>query len=174
MSAAAFVWPSIYNSSGIHLSRLPLIQSETKSHKLDLISYIHPSKMAPSATNTAVSDYKPKHIEDRHFINGEFVPSISGKKFDVYNPATEKLAASVYEAGAEDVDVAVKAAKAAFPAWSALGADVRAGYLNKLADAIEKNIDEISYTEAITMGKPFVGDSKGSSFKVQFTQLLPC
>ncbi|EXJ93884.1 hypothetical protein A1O1_02277 [Capronia coronata CBS 617.96] len=116
--------------------------------------------MAPSATaeNASSEGCKPKHIEDRLFINGEFAPSISGKKFDVFNPATEKLAASVYEAGAEDVDAAVKAAKEAFPAWSALSAAERGGYLNKLADAIEKHIDEIGYLEAISMGKPYVGD----------------
>lgn len=116
--------------------------------------------MAPSATTNdhSESSYKPKYIEDKLFINGEFVPSVSGKKFDVYNPTTEKLAASVYEAGVEDVDLAVKAAKDAFPAWSALSAAERTGYLNKLADAIEKNGDEIAYLEAITMGKPYVGD----------------
>lgn len=106
----------------------------------------------------AADDYKTKRIEDRLFIDGEFVPSISGKKFDLYDPASEKLVASVYEAGAEDVDVAVAAAKAAFPAWSALSAAERGGYLYKLADAIEKNINELGYVEAITMGKPFVGD----------------
>jgi len=124
--------------------------------------------MAPSATNGAAAEgYKPKHIEDRLFINGEFVPSISGKKFDIINPNTEKFAASVYEAGAEDVDVAVKAAKEAFPAWSALGAAERQGYLNKLADAIEKNIDEIGYLEAISMGKPYIGDCKYYHNRVQ-------
>ncbi|KEF58788.1 uncharacterized protein A1O9_03631 [Exophiala aquamarina CBS 119918] len=107
------------------------------------------------ATNDA---YKTARIEDRFFIDGEFVPSISGKKFDLYDPTSEKLVASVYEAGAEDVDLAVAAAKAAFPAWAALNAAERAGYLYKLADAIEKNIDELGYVEAITMGKPFVGD----------------
>jgi aldehyde dehydrogenase (NAD+) len=117
--------------------------------------------MAPSATTDSASTegYKPKHIEDRLFINGEFVPSVSGKKFDLINPNTEKLSASVYEAGAEDVDLAVKAAQDAFPAWSALSAAERGGWLNKLADAIEKNIEEIGYLEAITMGKPYVGDS---------------
>jgi aldehyde dehydrogenase (NAD+) len=116
--------------------------------------------MAPSATTDSASTegYKPKHIEDRLFINGEFVPSVSGKKFDLINPNTEKLSASVYEAGAEDVDLAVKAAQDAFPAWSALSAAERGGWLNKLADAIEKNIEEIGYLEAITMGKPYVGD----------------
>lgn len=108
-------------------------------------------------------DFKSAPIEERLFINGEFVPSLSGKKFDVYNPNNEKLAGSVYEAGAEDVDVAVDAAKAAFPAWSALAAAERAGYLNKLADAVEKHVEELSYLEAISMGKPCVGDSKRSS-----------
>jgi aldehyde dehydrogenase (NAD+) len=115
--------------------------------------------MAPSATNGGASaEYKPAHIEDRLFINGEFVPSKSGKKFDIINPSNEKFAASVYEADVEDVDAAVAAAKAAFPAWSALAATERQTYIEKLADAIEKNLDEIGYLEAITMGKPYIGD----------------
>jgi aldehyde dehydrogenase (NAD+) len=117
--------------------------------------------MAPSATNdTPTQGYKPGPIEDRLFINGEFVPSKSGKKFDIVNPNNEKFAASVYEAGAEDVDEAVKAAQAAFPAWSALSAADRQGYIEKLADAIEQNLEEIGYLEAISMGKPYVGDCR--------------
>lgn len=117
--------------------------------------------MAPSATSDHQTSHGFKHarIEDRLFIDGVFVPSISGKKIDVYNPNNEELVASVYEAGAEDVDVAVKAAKDASPAWAALGAAERGGYLNQLADALEKNLAEISYLEAISMGKPCVGDS---------------
>ncbi|KAL6249570.1 hypothetical protein RBB50_003423 [Rhinocladiella similis] len=118
-----------------------------------------------------MAGFKPERIEDRLFINGEFVPSISGKKFDIVNPSTEKLAASVYEAGAEDVDAAVKAAKEAFPSWSALSASDRQGYLLKLADAMAKNIQEISYLEAITMGKPFVGDFL-SMFGVEILKYL--
>ena len=120
--------------------------------------------MAPSATTDApTTGYKPKHIEERLFINGEFVSSKSNKKFDIINPNNEEFAASVFEAGAEDVDEAVKAAQAAFPAWSALSASDRQGYLNKLADAIEKNLEEIGYLEAISMGKPYIGDGKSSS-----------
>ncbi|EXA32074.1 hypothetical protein FOVG_16650 [Fusarium oxysporum f. sp. pisi HDV247] len=94
---------------------------------------------------------------DRLFINGEFVPSVSHKKFDVINPAAEEIAASIYEAGAEDVDLAVEAAKAAFPEWSALSADVRCDYLSKLADEIDQYEGQITYMEAITMGVPQVG-----------------
>ncbi len=120
------------------------------------------SIMAPAAIDESAADegYRPEYIEDKLFINGEFVPSRSGKKFDVFNPTTEKLAASVYEADVEDVDLAVKAAKEAFPAWSALSAADRSGYLIKLADAIEKHATEVSYLEAITMGKPYRDDCK--------------
>lgn len=99
---------------------------------------------------------KPDTIETRLFINGEFKPSLSGKKFDVINPSTEEVAATVYEALPEDVDSAVEAAKAAFPSWSGLEASARADYIFKLADGVEKYLNEIGYLEAITMGKPYL------------------
>lgn len=116
--------------------------------------------------NASMKTNELEHIEDKLFINGEFVPSVSGKKFDVYNPTTEKLAASVYEANAEDVDLAVKAAQTAFPAWAALSAADRIHYLDKLADAIEANGDELAYLEAITMGKPSIDDCTLSTFRL--------
>ena len=113
--------------------------------------------------NAAANFQPPKQIENRLYINGEFVPSISGTKFDVYNPTTEKLTTSVYEAGAEDVDKAVNAAKAALPAWSALSAMERASYLFKLADAMDKVVSEMSYLDAVSMGKPVHGDCKSNA-----------
>lgn len=116
----------------------------------------------PMQTNghTAKPIGKPEVIEDRLFINGEFVPSKLGKKFDVFNPATEKLSASVYEADLEDVNIAVQAAKAAFPAWSNLNALQRGQYLERWANALEKALPEISYLDAISMGKPAYPDRK--------------
>jgi aldehyde dehydrogenase (NAD+) len=99
---------------------------------------------------------KRDQIETRLFIDGGFVPSLAGKTFDVINPATEEVSASVSEALPEDVDRAVEAAKAAFPAWSGLEATERAAYLLKLADGVENSLDEIGYLEAITMGKPYL------------------
>lgn len=98
---------------------------------------------------------KPSKLETRLFINGEFVNSIAGQTFDVYNPATEELTATVQEALPEDVDRAVAAAKDAFPAWSALDAKKRAEYVLKLADVLDRNMDEIGYLDAICMGKPY-------------------
>ena len=119
--------------------------------------------MASSNDAASSPPGKPKQIEGRLFINGEFVPSISGKKFDLYNPSTEKLTASVYEAGAEDVDEAVKAAKSAFPAWSELSADERSAYVHKLANAMENVLPELGYLEAVTMGKPYLDDISSPS-----------
>ena len=100
-------------------------------------------------------------IENRLFINGEFVPSKSGKKFDVINPATEKVSASVYEADEQDVDLAVKAAKAAQPAWADRDAADRAMFLLKLADLLEKHNGELARLEAISMGKPVSSNLEG-------------
>ncbi|KAH6971976.1 aldehyde dehydrogenase [Ilyonectria destructans] len=100
--------------------------------------------------------------EDRLFINGEFVASVSGKRFQVINPTTEEVFASVYEAGVEDVDLAVDAAKAAFPAWSALSAEARCEFLIKIADEIEKYEDLFIHAETITMGAP----QQGSRFAI--------
>lgn len=115
------------------------------------------SNMASSATSQNISPnivQAPKEIETRLFINGEFVPSKSGKNFDVVNPATEQISASVYEAELDDVNAAVAAAKAAFPPWSERGGFDRASFLYKLADLYETNNDELAKLEAISMGKP--------------------
>ena len=50
-------------------------------------------------------------IETRLFIDGDFVEAVDGKTFQLINPATDQLTANVHEAGAEDVDRAVNAAK---------------------------------------------------------------
>lgn len=53
-------------------------------------------------------------LETQLFIGGKFVDAKSGEKFDTVDPATEKVIASVHQAGKEDIDDAVKAAAAAF------------------------------------------------------------
>lgn len=115
-----------------------------------------------SASIDAGEPEGPTNIETRLFINGEFVPSKSGKSFDVINPATEKLTASPFEAGAEDVDLAVEAAKAALPAWSEMGGFARARYFYKLADLVEKANNEFGKLEAVSMGRPIATYSKFS------------
>ncbi|WP_026568323.1 aldehyde dehydrogenase family protein [Bacillus sp. UNC41MFS5] len=90
------------------------------------------------------------------FINGEFVESKSQKTFDTYNPATGEVLACVYEAGVEDIDLAVKAARKAFDEgpWSKMSASNRSRLMYKLADLMEENSEELAQLETLDNGKP--------------------
>jgi aminomuconate-semialdehyde/2-hydroxymuconate-6-semialdehyde dehydrogenase len=88
-----------------------------------------------------------------NFINGRFVPPRSGAYFDDLNPATAELIAEIADSDERDVDDAVRAAKAAFPVWSRMPAAERSSLLLKLADLIEKNLDDLARTESIDNGK---------------------
>lgn len=92
------------------------------------------------------------------FINNEFVPSKSGKVFATINPATAEKICDVSEGFAEDIDVAVEAAAAAFrrgSAWRTMDASARGGLLFKLADLIERDREIIAKIEALDNGKPY-------------------
>ncbi len=90
-------------------------------------------------------------------INNHFVDSVSGKTFDTINPATGDVLAHVAEADSADVDLAVRAARRAFDAkapWRRMSASERGRLLNRLADLIEKNIEELATLESLDNGKP--------------------
>jgi acyl-CoA reductase-like NAD-dependent aldehyde dehydrogenase len=78
----------------------------------------------------------------------------------VIEPATERELASVPRAGVEEVDAAVAAAKAAFPAWRAVSPADRARLLRDLADVIEDRLEDLAVLEARNAGKP-IGDARG-------------
>ncbi len=89
-------------------------------------------------------------------INGQWTNSESGKSFPTINPATGKEICQVAEADAADVEKAVKAARAAFDGpWRKITGAERARLLNKLADLIEKNSDELAQLESLDNGKPY-------------------
>lgn len=90
-------------------------------------------------------------------IGNKWVDSVSGKRFDTINPATGDVLANVAEADAADVDLAVKAARKAFHSkapWRRMSASERGQLLNRLADLIEKNIEELATLESLDNGKP--------------------
>jgi len=82
----------------------------------------------------------------------------SGKKFPVYNPATEEVLAEVEEAGEEDVNLAVEAARRAFDEgeWSKLAAFDRGQIISRFGELIEKNLEELALLETLNNGKPLV------------------
>ena len=89
-----------------------------------------------------------------NFIGGESVAPVGGAYLDNYEPATGAVYSRVPDSDSRDIDHAVQAARAAFPAWAALTADERAKILNRLADRIEAKVDEFARAESIDGGKP--------------------
>lgn len=88
------------------------------------------------------------------FINNEFIKAKSGKTFDTINPATSKVICSVQEAGDEDVDNAVSAARTAFNgAWASLTPTDRGKLLTKLAELIEEDAETLAAIESLNGGK---------------------
>ncbi len=89
-------------------------------------------------------------------INGKWVDAASGKTFPTYNPATGEVLANIAEGDREDIDRAVKAARAAFETgpWSRLTTSQRARLIYKLADLLEENLEEFAELESLDNGKP--------------------
>ncbi|SDH00133.1 betaine-aldehyde dehydrogenase [Sinosporangium album] len=90
----------------------------------------------------------------QNFIDGEFTDPLNGESAPVLNPATGETIAHAPQSDAEDVDRAVAAAKAAFPAWADTTPGTRALALLKLADALEEHGDELAELESANAGKP--------------------
>src|SRR5271170_1223577 len=89
-------------------------------------------------------------------IDGKWVDAASGKTFASYNPATGEVLAQVAEGDREDIDRAVQAARAAFETgpWSRLSPAARGKMIWKLADLIEKHLEEFAQLESLDNGKP--------------------
>src|SRR5215469_3902595 len=95
--------------------------------------------------------------DHRMLIDGRFVAAAAGQTFPVYNPATGDVITHVPEAEAEDVDRAVRAARRAFDEgpWPRMSPSERGRILWKLADLLEKNLEEFAELESLDNGKPF-------------------
>ncbi len=92
--------------------------------------------------------------ERQLLIDGQWRPAVSGKTFDVYNPATGEVIARVAEGDAADVDLAVTAARAAFPGWAALPPAARSQILWKVGELIDRHAQELAALESLDNGKP--------------------
>ncbi|KAJ6021565.1 Retinal dehydrogenase 1 [Penicillium herquei] len=126
--------------------------------------------------STIVQNPKTKSFETRLFINGkvflvsaystllepttdttipiQFFEASDDGKFDLISPSTGEKFAEVSEATEQDTNAAVAAAKAAFPAWSALSPQEKGVYFKKLAALIRESHEELAELEALSMGRP--------------------
>ena len=94
--------------------------------------------------------------EQDMLIGGERVPALSGKRFETRNPANGELLATVAQAGAEDVDRAVKAARAALSgSWGRMKGVERQRIMLRLADLVEAHYEELAMLDTLDLGAPY-------------------
>lgn len=100
----------------------------------------------------------------RHFINGEFVDSISGEEFDVLNPVTNKTYITASSGQQADIDRAVVAARRAFTdgPWPKMLPRQRSRILHKIADIVESRDSQLAELESFDTGLP-ITQAKGQA-----------
>lgn len=118
-----------------------------------------PNENAQSDWDLAPAPESTDHVKlESHydlFIDGEFRPSKSGKRFASINPATESAIAEVTEADESDVDVAVKAARKAHDkVWSKMSGGERGKYIYRIARLMQEQARELAVIESMDGGKP--------------------
>ena len=89
-----------------------------------------------------------------NYIDGALREPLSKKYLDNYNPAEGKVYSLLPDSDAEDVNEATLAAQKAFPSWSSLPSEKRSAVLQKIADLILRDLDELALAESIDQGKP--------------------
>jgi aminomuconate-semialdehyde/2-hydroxymuconate-6-semialdehyde dehydrogenase len=107
-----------------------------------------------------------------NYIDGQFLASKSGKTLDNYNPSTGKIYGTIPDSNSDDIDLAVAAAKKAFPIWSGMTPKERADKMRALANLIKENAEELAIAESRDNGKPIslssVVDIPRSSLNIEF------
>lgn len=120
------------------------------------------TKLSPSRKNRLSGNGGPRVSQSvstkarRMLINGQWVDAASGETFATYDPATGDVICDVAAGGKEDIDRAVKAARAAFESgpWRNMTPSDRGRAIWKLADLLEKNLEEFARLESLDNGKP--------------------
>jgi aldehyde dehydrogenase len=105
--------------------------------------------------NAAVTVAAPNPFKSvyGHFINGQWVDSTSGETIAQYNPATGEIISRIQSGNKEDVDRAVRAARAAFPAWSRSTAEQRQELLLEIARRLKRRHADFALMESLNNGK---------------------
>ncbi len=105
---------------------------------------------APGTAGAKIA-YKARY---ENFINGKWTAPVKGQYFDVVTPINGKVYTQAARSTAEDIELALDAAHAAFPAWGKTDATTRSNILLKIADRLEQNLELLAYAETVDNGKP--------------------
>lgn len=92
-------------------------------------------------------------VQPQHLINGEFVTGSGSNVIDVFDPATGEKVSEVVSATPEEVDAAVEAAAAAFPAWSELSIARRVQFVYRMRENLANNSEDLAHTISLDQGK---------------------
>ncbi|HAB73121.1 MAG TPA: betaine-aldehyde dehydrogenase, partial [Pantoea sp.] len=95
-----------------------------------------------------------RFAEQHLYIDGAYVPAAAGDTFDTINPANGEVLAKVHEAGRDDVDRAVAAARKGQKVWAAMTAMQRSRILRRAVDILRERNDELAALETLDTGKP--------------------
>jgi aminomuconate-semialdehyde/2-hydroxymuconate-6-semialdehyde dehydrogenase len=90
----------------------------------------------------------------RNYIGGQLVAPAAGRYLDNLEPATGQVYSRIPDSDAQDVQLAVQAAQAAFPAWRAMPAEQRGRLLVRVSELIERDLERLAHAESIDNGKP--------------------
>ncbi|KAH8770567.1 Aldehyde/histidinol dehydrogenase [Hyaloscypha finlandica] len=108
-------------------------------------------------------------FKDKSLVGGEWVEAISGKRFDVIDPGSDKVWASAPDNAAEDVDAAVNAAHEAFQTYKKINPRTRAQLLLKWDALIRENRDDIAHIVTYETGKPLAESQGELDYALGFT-----
>ncbi len=89
-----------------------------------------------------------------NYIDGELMPPLNNQYLDNYEPATGKVYSFIPDSASDDIELAVAAAKRAFPLWSTMGIQERSKILLKISSLIENHLTAFAEAESIDNGKP--------------------
>jgi len=89
-----------------------------------------------------------------NYIDGNLIAPLSSKFIDCVNPATAEVIAQIPDSTEQDIELAVNAAKKAFVSWSKTTTEERFKILNKIADLLDANLEELALAETNDNGKP--------------------
>jgi len=107
---------------------------------------------APAPESRSIVDLKESY---GLFIDGKFTDTADGRTFKTISPATEEVLAEVTEAGPQDVDRAVRAARTAYEnSWGSISPGQRSKYLFRIARLVQERARELAVLESLDNGKP--------------------
>lgn len=118
-------------------------------------------QLNPTMPKLETIDIAETHtIVKKMYLDGQWISSATGKTFDVYNPATGKLVATVADGNRVETKQAIDAAHLAFKDWAATSAKQRGKILKKAQQIMHERVDEIARLAVLENGKPFL-EAKG-------------